>query len=97
MLKIHFSRLKKKEKKLCHPIHYTTTCMLNYPHPTINLPALEQVFLFLKKRITETSLALWLFFFKVNRMSLVVYKRANAIMASLLMCMAPAGFYLAEL
>lgn len=62
MLKIHFSCLKKKEKKLCHPIHYTTTRMLNYPHPTINLPALEQVFLFLKKRITETSLALWLFF-----------------------------------
>lgn len=56
--------LKEKRKKALSPHHYTTTCMLNYPHPTINLPALEQVFLFLKKRITETSLALWLFFLK---------------------------------
>lgn len=72
--------------------------MLYYPHPTINN---FYLFLFLKKGIAKiypTSFSSCLEYKKnVDRGSLVVYKGANAIMVSLLMCMASAGFDLAVL
>lgn len=74
--------------------------MLNYPHPTVNDSALEYVFFISKKRaLSHLSFPICqiLSVVKVDRRSLVAYKRATAIMVSLLMCMAPAGYDVAAL